>query len=137
MAGALANQNDTLWEEAYDKFRTNNAELYDRLQSIILKDSSIKKGIEQEQQLGDLLARKRRIIEDTQWVIYWRNRAIKIGPQFDKIVKSFKLAKPIGDTIAALDPIYAGIPWACVSVLLPVSLLLLAWETRANFPSSS
>ncbi|KAF5867509.1 putative ankyrin repeat protein [Botrytis fragariae] len=61
-------------------------------------------------------------MEDKQWVFYWRKKAIKIGPQFDKIVKIFKLIKPIGDTAAGLDPIHAGIPWACVSVLLPLIL---------------
>jgi hypothetical protein len=131
---ALANQDDALWKEAYGKFQTHDAELYDRLQSIIRKDSGIQKGIGQEQQLGDLLARKRRIMEGKQWVFYWQKKAIKIGPQFDKIVKFFKLVKPIGDTAAALDPIHAGIPWACVSVLLPVSLVLPAWETRASSP---
>jgi hypothetical protein len=51
-AGALANQNDALWKEAYDKFQTHDAELYDRLQSIIRKDSGIKKGIGQADSFG-------------------------------------------------------------------------------------
>ncbi|KAF7868360.1 hypothetical protein EAF04_004892 [Stromatinia cepivora] len=120
--GALTNQNDALWEEAYEKFKRDDAELYERLQSIISKDPNVKSNVGQEQQFGDLLLRKRRIMEDKQWVFYWRKKAIKIGSQFDKIVKIFKLVKPIGDTAAALDPIHAGIPWACVSVLLPLIL---------------
>src|SRR5437764_6677468 len=108
--GALSNKDDGLWKEAYGKFQTNDAELYDRLQFIIRKDAGIKEGIGQEQQLGDILARKRRVMEDKQWVFYWQKKAVKIGPQFDKIVKFFKLVKSIGDTAAALDPIHAGIP---------------------------
>ncbi|KAI9645005.1 hypothetical protein NHQ30_007042 [Ciborinia camelliae] len=120
--GAMMNQNDALWEEAYGKFKSDDSELYERLQSIISKDYKVRNNVGQEQQLGDLLLRKRRIMEDKQWLFYWRKKAIKIGPQFDKIVKLFKLVKPIGDTVAGLDPIHAGIPWACVSVLLPLIL---------------
>ncbi|KAF7951718.1 hypothetical protein EAE96_007017 [Botrytis aclada] len=119
---ALANQNEILWKEAYEKFKHEDSELYERLQSIINKDFNVKANVGQEQQLGDLLFRKRRIMEDKQWVLYWRKKAIKIGSQFDKIVKIFKLIKPIGDTAAGLDPVHAGIPWACVSVLLPLIL---------------
>ncbi|THV48684.1 hypothetical protein BGAL_0233g00010 [Botrytis galanthina] len=109
---ALKNQNDILWKEAYEKFKQEDSDLYERLQSIIKKDSNVKNKVGQEQELGDLLFRKRRIMEDKQWVLYWRKKAIKIGPQFDKIVKIFKLIKPIGDTAAGLDPVHAGIPWA-------------------------
>ncbi|KAM0136050.1 hypothetical protein ACHAP3_004671 [Botrytis cinerea] len=119
---ALANQNDILWKEAYEKFTHEDSDLWERLQSIINKDSNVKNNVGQEQQLGDLLFRKRRIMEDKQWVLYWRKKAIKIGPQFDKIVKIFKLIKPVGDTAAGLDPVHAGIPWACVSILLPLIL---------------
>lgn len=119
---ALANQNDALWKEAYEKFKSAS-EMFERLQSIISKDSNAIRNAGQEQQLGDVLIRKIRIMEDKQWVLHWRRKGIKIGPQFDKIVKVFKLFKPIGDTAAGLGPIHAGIPWACVSVLLPVSIL--------------
>ncbi|EDN96633.1 predicted protein [Sclerotinia sclerotiorum 1980 UF-70] len=120
--GALSSQNDALWEEAYEKFKRDDPELYERLQSIISKDPNVKSNVGLEQQLGDLLLRKLRIMEDKQWVFYWRKKAIKIGPQFDKIVKLFKLVKPIGDTAAVIDPVHAGIPWTCVSVLLPLIL---------------
>ncbi|TGO76195.1 hypothetical protein BELL_0169g00150 [Botrytis elliptica] len=119
---ALANQNDILWKEAYEKFRHGDSDLYERLQSIIKKDSNVKNNVGQEQELGDLLFKKRRIMEDKQWVLYWHKKATKIGPQFDKIVKIFKLIKPIGATAAGLDPVHAGIPWAFVSVLLPLIL---------------
>ncbi|RAL65147.1 hypothetical protein DID88_001253 [Monilinia fructigena] len=96
--------------------------MFNRLQSIISKDSNATKNAGQEQQLGDLLIRKRHIMKDKQWVLHWRKKGIRIGPQFDKIFKIFKLVKPIGDTAAGLDPIHAGIPWACVSILLPLIL---------------
>ncbi|KAB8291199.1 hypothetical protein EYC80_009886 [Monilinia laxa] len=118
---ALTNQNNTLWKEAYEKFK-GDSEMFERLQSTISKDSNVTKNVGQEQQLGDLLIRKRRIMEDKQWVLHWRKKGIKIGPQFDMIVKIFKSVKPIGDTAAGLDPIHAGIPWACVSILLPLIL---------------
>lgn len=121
---ALKNQNDILWKEAYEKFKHEDLDLHERLQSIIEKDSNVKNNVGQEQELGDLLFKKRRIMEDKQWALYWRKKAIKIGPQFDKIVKIFKLIKSIGDTAAGLDPVHAGIPWACVSVLLPVGAIL-------------
>lgn len=120
---AMANQNDELWEEAWVKFQADDSELYDRLQTIIEKDPVVQMGGPQD--LGALLARKRRIMEDKQWVLNLHAKAfniepIKIGPLFDKIIKVFKVIKPIGDTAAGLDPVHAGIPWACVSVLLPV-----------------
>jgi len=121
--GALESQNDELWKAALEKFKTEDSELYERLQSITRKDKdpATQNDVLQVQQFGAVLAQKRCVMEDQQWVIHWGRKAIKIGPQFDKIIKLVKLVKPIGDAVAGLDPIHAGIPWACVSMLLPVS----------------
>jgi hypothetical protein len=120
--GALANQNDALWKEAYEKFKVDDAPLCKSLQDIVRADPGTVQDMPLESQLGAVLARKRRVMEDKQWVFYWQKKEIKIGPQFDKIIRLFQIVKPIGDTAAALDPIHAGIPWACASVLLPVSV---------------
>ncbi|TGO61793.1 hypothetical protein BOTNAR_0123g00180 [Botryotinia narcissicola] len=42
---ALANQNDNLWKEAYGKLKDEDSDLYERLQSIIEKDSHVKNNL--------------------------------------------------------------------------------------------
>jgi hypothetical protein len=77
--GALANQNDELWKAAYEKFQAKDAELYERLQAVIHKDTAIKENVPQEHQIGALLARKRRRMEDQQWVLYWGKKRSKLA----------------------------------------------------------
>ncbi len=120
--GALAQQNDSLWREAFCKFKVDDTELYDALQELVRKDQDIDQELPLESQLGSILARKQQVMRDKRWVFYWRKKEVSVRSQFDKIVQVLQVIKPIGDAAATLDPIHAGIPWACISMLLPVSL---------------
>lgn len=60
-----------------------------------------------------------------------RGREIKIREQFNKIVKAVQVFKDFGSSLAGLDPIHAGIPWAAVNLVLQVWLLITRYPPGA------
>ena len=57
-----------------------------------------------------------------------RPHAVKIGEtsipirkQIDRIIASLQVIKPLGNAMAAVDPIHIGLPWAGVCMVLSVS----------------
>jgi hypothetical protein len=115
-------QNDDLWKEAYEKLKSEEPDLYASLLRIVGIEPKVPQDVSLEQRLQAIKAQKQRLMTDKQWVLYWQQKRKGFkGDSFDKIVKVFQIVKPIGDTAAGLDPVHAGIPWACVSMLLPVS----------------
>ena len=47
---------------------------------------------------------------------------MEVREQVDRIVKLVLVAKDFASAAASLDPIHAGLPWAGVCMLLPVSV---------------
>ena len=50
----------------------------------------------------------------------------KVRRQVDRLVAGIKLFKPLGDSLASVDPVHFGLPWAGVCLLLSVSACVLA-----------
>jgi len=47
-------------------------------------------------------------------------KSIELREQIDRVLQIVIVAKDLGSSLASMDPIHAGIPWAGVCVLLPV-----------------
>lgn len=79
--------------------------------------------------MSALVEKKLAIMNDKQWRIKVCGRSVVMREQVDKIVKIVLVAKDFISTAASLDPVHAGLPWAGVCILLPVSYV--------KFPDSS
>ena len=63
-------------------------------------------------------------LDNRRWSFKMGKRVIKIRECFNIILKGAQAVQEIGNALASLEPIYAGIPWACVNVLINVSISL-------------
>lgn len=70
--------------------------------------------------LSDLIERKLAAMKDRQWRVSLGKKSIELREQIDRVLQIVIMAKDLGSSLASMDPIHAGIPWAGVCVLLPV-----------------
>ena len=59
-------------------------------------------------------------MQDRQWKVALGKKSIEIRAQVDRILQIVIVAKDLGSSLASMDPLHAGIPWAGVCVILPV-----------------
>ncbi len=80
---------------------------------------------EREKQMSALVDEKLAAMNERQWRVRVCGRSVKVREQVDRIVKVVLVAKDFVSSAASMDPIHAGLPWAGVCMLLPVSDLKL------------
>jgi hypothetical protein len=63
------------------------------------------------------------IVTSRQWKVRipWRREPVFVRNVVDKIVSVILKFKEVGTVAASTDPIHAGLPFAAICVLLPVS----------------
>lgn len=89
--------------------------------------------IDREIQMSALVGKKLAIMEQKQWRMKTLSgKPVVIREQIDRIVKIVLVAKDFGSSLASMDPIHAGLPWAGVCMLLPVSQFMLAIKDHLN-----
>lgn len=74
-----------------------------------------------EKQMSALVAKKLESMETEQWKLRIGGKSVEVRQQVDRIVKVVLVAKDFVTSAASMDPIHAGLPWAGVCMLLPVS----------------
>ena len=74
-----------------------------------------------EKQMSALVNKKLAFMNEKQWRIKVCGRSVEVREQVDRIVKIVLVAKDFVSSVASMDPIHAGLPWAGVCLLLPVS----------------
>lgn len=71
--------------------------------------------------MSALVDKKLEMMNDRQWRVKVCGRSVEVREQVDRIVKVVLVAKDFISSAASLDPIHAGLPWAGICMLLPVS----------------
>jgi hypothetical protein len=107
--------------KAAEELREDNKNLYDALQEI-RKDSPPTSGMLVDEIIETVNERKRRM-EERKYSLPSNIRVAtdKIRGHLNSISKAVQVFKDVGSSLASLDPIHAGIPWALVSFILQVS----------------
>ena len=70
--------------------------------------------------MSKLIESKLAAMQDRQWKVSLGKKSIEIRAQVDRILQIVIVAKDLGSSLASMDPIHAGIPWAGICVILPV-----------------
>ena len=70
--------------------------------------------------MSKLIESKLAAMQDRQWKLSLGKKSIEIRAQVDRILQIVIVAKDLGSSLASMDPIHAGIPWAGVCVILLV-----------------
>jgi hypothetical protein len=80
---------------------------------------------QKEMQMSALVDKKLAAMNKKQWRVKVCGRSVEVREQVDRIIKVVLVAKDFVSPVASMDPVHAGLPWAGVCMLLPVSDLEL------------
>lgn len=105
--------------DAFEKMLMSKPEIEPTL-SMGNKDPS-----EREKQMSALVDEKLAVMNERQWRFRVCGRSVEVREQVDRIFKVVLVVKDFVSSAASMDPIHAGLPWAGVCMLLPVSDLKL------------
>lgn len=78
-----------------------------------------------EKRMSALVDKKLAAMNKEQWRFKIGDKAVEVREQVDRIIKVVLVAKDFISSVASIDPIHAGLPWAGVCMLLPVRNLQL------------
>lgn len=97
-------------------------------EEILLSESQLASSVEldkdplkREKQMSGLVAKKLETMTKEQWRFPLLGRSVNVREQFDRIVKILLVSRNFASAAASIDPVHAGLPWAGVCLLLPVS----------------
>jgi hypothetical protein len=112
-----------LWRVAYTKLHEEKPSLVEDYENILAKDGKRDKlsPIGSEKLISGIVTQKLDEMKGNEWELKLRGKSVKVREQVERIVKIVQVFKDLGNSVAALDPIHAGLPWAGVCVLLSVS----------------
>lgn len=73
-----------------------------------------------EKQMSALVTKKLETMKQKQWKLQMGEKTIEVRNQVDRIIKVVEFGKVLITSVASMDPVHAGLPWAGVCMLLPV-----------------
>jgi hypothetical protein len=112
-----------LWENAYDKLRDKKGDLVDAWEAVLAKNADVQEDLPLKEKMSTVINKELLIITNRQWkirILKDRNPVL-VRELIDKIVHVFQKVKDLGSAAASIDPVHAGIPFAGICVLVPVS----------------
>jgi hypothetical protein len=66
---------------------------------------------------------KQRCCDEKRWTFTFAGRAVTLKEEADKVVRWLDRFKAVGDVAVNANPVYAGLPWAGIRLLLEVRIL--------------
>ncbi|EEQ83837.2 WD domain-containing protein [Blastomyces dermatitidis ER-3] len=113
---------NSLWDEAYDELRKEDAKLVDAYERDLLAIQDLEQrapeGDDREMQLQKLLNSKLQDIEHSQMRISIHGKDVVIKDQVRKVVHSILSVKDYIGTVASVEP-HAALVWTGVMIILP------------------
>lgn len=117
----------SLWDLAFEDLRKREKNLVDAFEKILMAESEVETNLhngdasKREKQMSAFVAKKLDAMNKEQWRFTIGDMSVDVREQVDRIVKIVLVAKEFISPVASVDPIHAGLPWAGVCILLPVS----------------
>ena len=119
------------WERATQQLEEKEPSVFAALQELRKESSCTSKDIPRE--IIEIIEQHRNTMENKQWALPLkvRGREVKIRKQLDNVWKVLQIFNAVGNTLASVDPVHAGIPWAGVSFILQGALMDSAQNVAA------
>ncbi|KAI9877712.1 MAG: hypothetical protein M1830_003024 [Pleopsidium flavum] len=110
----------SLWDQAYKDLRAEKKELVDDFEKLLMSEPEIERitsledghPAKREKQMSGLVDKKLAAMKEEQWKIKIGGKSIEVRQQVDRIVKVVLVGKDFITSVAHIDPIHAGLPWA-------------------------
>ena len=119
------------WERATQQLEEKEPSVFAALQELRKQSSCTSKDIPHE--IMEIIEQHRNTMENKQWALPFkvRGREVKIRKQLDSVWKVLQIFNAVGNTLASVDPVHAGIPWAGVSFIVQGAFLDSAQNVAA------
>ena len=124
-------QTCSYWERAAKQLEDKEPSVFAALQELRRESSRASKDMPSE--ISQIIEHHRNTMENKQWSLPFkvRGREIKIRAQLDNIWKVLQTFNAVGSTLASVDPVHVGIPWAGVCFIVQGALNDSAQNTAA------
>ena len=115
-------QTCSYWERAAKQLEDEEPSVFAALQELRKESSRTSKDLPSE--ISQIIEHHRNTMENKQWSLPFkvRGREVKIRGQLDIVWKVLQLFNTVGTTLASLDPVHAGIPWAGIGFIVQGAL---------------
>lgn len=112
-----------LWDRAYGRLQEANPDIIEEYELILAKTANVERSSSLNKTMKAVVDKRIEIVTNRQWKIRipLRRDEIRVTELVDNIVNVVLKFRSVGSTIATIDPIHAGIPFAAVCFVLPVS----------------
>lgn len=110
------------WERAAQQLEEKEPSVFAALQELRKESSCTSKDMPHE--ITQIIEQHKNTMENKQWSLPFkvRGREVKIRKQLDNVWKVLQIFNTVGYTLASVDPVHAGIPWAGVSLIIQGAL---------------
>jgi len=130
-----------LWAEAYRDLARDNMKLVTALDQLLsvqqtqptvdhshapprqlptLDDLSWTASSSKEVEISKFIEARLTAMNDRKWRVRLGEHSIEVREQIDRIIKIILVAQDFVSSVASMDPVHAGLPWAGVCLLLPI-----------------
>jgi hypothetical protein len=109
-----------LWDQALEKLKSDDRALVEEYEKVLKRASGVADSATVNEEMQAIINSQIQKMESRQWRIRIGRIDVNLRDQMDRIIKVVLAVKDVGDRVAALDPVHAGLPWAGVCVLLSV-----------------
>lgn len=133
MENKKAKESKRRWDKAYDALRREKEDLVNDFEKILLSESESglsasldsSEPTKREEIMSSFVSKKLAAMDDKKWRLDVAGSSIEVREQVDRLLKTILVAKDFISSVASMDPIHAGLPWAGVCMLLSVGIFIL------------
>ncbi|MCJ1243178.1 hypothetical protein MMC30_000375 [Trapelia coarctata] len=120
--GQSPRKGQELWQIAYEMLRVEKCALVDAYEAIINANTNGSEDNALTERMSHAINTTMKSMEGSQWTFQWRHETKRVRDQVENIIKIIQMLKVIGIAAANVYPLYFGLPFAGVCVLLPLIL---------------
>ena len=115
-------QTFSYWERAAEQLEDKEPSVFAALLELRKESSCPSKDMPSE--ISQIIEQHINTMENKQWSLPFkvRGREVKIRKQLDNVWKVLQIFNNVGYTLASVDPVHVGIPWAGVSFIVQGAL---------------
>jgi hypothetical protein len=127
-----AKNEGSLWERAYARLLKEKPEVVEEYEIILGQTTDVNGDLPLNERMTTVVDNRLGVLTSRQWKIripFRKDSKIPVTVLVEKIVGVVLKFKSFGATLANLDPVHAGIPFAAVCLLLPVSSLAISFSS--------
>ncbi|KAG4433403.1 hypothetical protein IFR05_011115 [Cadophora sp. M221] len=111
---------NAIWKQAYDKFQTEQKDLHEAYQQLLVSEPESTQGLDVKAQAVSLAESRQKRMEDRQWTFraWGSSKPRKVRDAIEGILTTTKSASSLISVGMSFAPVYVSLPWSAISALI-------------------